>query len=189
MDMYQEKINKLNKFEVEKAKYNLKHDKYYTKKIKEFNQLMDYEGTQELQKMKSDINSKVAEVKNKINKEKLERDRLEENLKFDLAEEKNNSISSLQCDLEKYNKRLNIVQDKIDKEKVEKISEKAKEVIAIAQDYHNELQSVIDNARLDIKDRIEKLMQDQVNFNENYSPVAYAITEIENSITKLNEFI
>ena len=58
MDMYQEKINKLNKFEVEKAKYNLKHDKYYTKKIKEFNQLMDYEGTQELQKMKSDINSK-----------------------------------------------------------------------------------------------------------------------------------
>ena len=75
----------------------------------------------------------------------------------------------MQCDLEKYNKRLNIVQDKIDKEKVEKISEKAKEVIAIAQDYHNELQSVIDNARLDIKDRIEKLMQDQVNFNENYS--------------------
>lgn len=189
IDLNQERISNLKKFQEEKAKYNLKTVESYGRKIQEFNKAMDYDETPELQKMKLDINKKVTEIRNRINKEKLERDKLEENLKFDLAEKKDNTISSLQHELENYNRRLSIVQGKIKEEKDSIIRDIAKEAIGAAQDYRNELEAVIENARIDFKDRYNKILEEQRNFNENYRPVSYAMTEIEDTIRKLNEYI
>ncbi|NFE74692.1 hypothetical protein FC758_12385 [Clostridium botulinum] len=189
IDLNQERISNLKKFQEEKAKYNLKTVESYGRKIQEFNKAMDYDETQELQKMKLDINKNFTEIRNKINKEKLERDKLEENLKFDLAEEKDNTISSLQHELENYNSRLSIVQGKIKEEKESIIKNIAKKAIGAAQDYRNELETVIENARIDLKDRYNKILEEHRNFNENYCSVSYEMTEVEDTIRKLNKYI
>lgn len=59
----------------------------------------------------------------------------------------------------------------------------------IAADYKEELQLVIENAREDLSDRYQKIIQDRSNFNANYAPVSYTLTEVDNTIKKMNEYI
>lgn len=179
----------LNKFEEKKSKYNLKFADGYSRKIQEFNQAMENGGTEELQKIKVETNKKITEIKNNITKEKSERDKLEESLKFDEAEKKDNIISSFEHELENYNRRLSMIQSKIDEDKKKILSDIAKDLQKIAQDYRNELESVIENARADIMDRYNKAMQEQMDFNKNYSPVSYAMTEVDSTINQLNKYI
>ena len=188
-DIKKKREEALNTFEEEKSKYKLKFADDYSKKIQEFNQALGYDGSEELQKIKVDINIKIADVKNRIIKGRSERNKLEESLKFDEAEKKDNIISSLEHELENYNRRLSIVQSKINEESKSMFSHIAKELQKIAQDYRNELESIIENARADLNDRYNKVRKDQVDFNENYSPISYTITEVDNTIIQLNKYV
>lgn len=189
MDIYEMKKYNLEKFEEEKEKYNLKFAENYNRKIQEFNTAFDFNGSEELQKMKSEINNKINNIINQISKASTERSKLEDNLKFEEAEKKDLFISNLQYERENLERRLSIVQNKIDSEKEEKLGEVAKELKTIAADYKEELQLVIENAREDLSNRYQKIIKDQSNFNANYAPVSYTLTEVDNAIKKMNEYI
>lgn len=189
MDIYEMKRDNLEKFEEEKEKYNLKFAENYNRKIQEFNAAFDFNGSEELQKMKSEINNKINNIINQISKANTERSKLEDNLKFEEAEKKDLFISNSQYELENLRRRLSIVQSKIDSEKEEKLGKVANELKTIAADYKEELQLVIENAREDLSDRYQKIIQDRSNFNANYAPVSYTLTEVDNTIKKMNEYI
>lgn len=185
MDIYEMKRDNLEKFEEEKEKYNLKFAENYNRKIQEFNAAFDFNGSEELQKMKSEINNKINNIINQISKANTERSKLEDNLKFEEAEKKDLFISNSQYELENLRRRLSIVQSKIDSEKEEKLGKVANELKTIAADYKEELQLVIENAREDLSDRYQKIIQDR----SNYAPVSYTLTEVDNTIKKMNEYI
>lgn len=188
-DLNQEREEALNKFEEDRELYKLTTYDNYLNKLNEFNKVKESVNENEFTQMHNEISNKIKEIKDNIRTEKAERAKLEESLKFDLAEKKDSKITEFEKTLDNYERRLSIINIKINEGVENKLKIAGAELYKAASEYKNELESIVVNANNDLKERKQKIFDEEVNFLNKYKPVRYMQFEVESEINKLSKYI